>query len=235
MIPATHSEIEQIYLAAEMSQSRALCITACQSGDGVTSVTTALAERYLLAGLKTLIVDLNTFHPAFESAGLNLGASLSKEETECGILLEHKESHQLFTGLVVPREQSELLSFRDPTQLSMNVTSWLEHFDRIICDTSPLLQVNRSNIPAQVVASACDHTILVVMGGKTTSGQLAKATEMLTNSSIQLLGSVLNLKQQATLGQEMVREINRFTFLPKRWRERLTQKILRNELLAHSA
>lgn len=231
MIPATHSEIEQIYLAAEMSQSRSLCITACQSGDGVTSVATALAERYLLAGLKTLIVDLNTFHPAFESAGLVSNAL----HAQCGVLLEHKESHQLFTGLPVPSQQAELLSYRDPAQLSVNVESWLNDFDRVICDTSPLLQINRSNIPAQVVANACDHTILVVMGGKTTSGQLSKATELLSHSSIQLLGSVLNLQHQATLGQEMVRELNRLTFLPKRWREKLCNRILANDLLAHSA
>lgn len=231
MIPATHSEIEQIYLAAEMSQSRSLCITACQSGDGVTSVTTALAERYLLAGLKTLVVDLNTFHPAFESAGL----SLSSTANQCGVLLEHKESHQLFTGLPVPNQQSELLNHRDPTQLSGNVKAWLSDFDRVICDTSPLLQMNRSNIPAQVVASACDHTIMVVMGGRTTSGQLTKATELLSSPSINVLGSVLNLKHQATLGQEMARELNRLTFLPKKWRERLCEKILANDLLAHSA
>ncbi|EGA68953.1 putative capsular polysaccharide biosynthesis protein [Vibrio sinaloensis DSM 21326] len=232
MIPATHSEIEQIYIAAEMSQSRSICVTACQSSDGVTSIATALAERYLLAGLKTLVVDLNTFHPAFKSAGI--GETIDSDD--CGILLEHKESHQLFTGLPVPNQQSDLLVYRDPTQLSLNVQDWLKNFDRVICDTSPILQINRSNIPAQVVASACDKTILVVMGGKTSSSQLEKVIEMLdASNSISLLGSVLNLKQQATLGQEMVRELNRLSFLPKRWRDKWAQRILANELLSHSA
>lgn len=231
MIPATHSEIEQIYLAAEMSQCRSICITACQPGDGVTSIATALAERYLLAGLKTLVVDLNTFHPAFKSSELVLQST----QEQCGVLIEHKQSHQLFTGLPVPNLQSDLLSYRDPTQLTCHVDRWLSNFDRVICDTSPLLQINRSNIPAQVVASACDKTILVVMGGITTSGQLSKATELLSSPSISLLGSILNLQHQATIGQEMVRELNRLTFLPKRWREYLTRKILTNDLLAHCA
>ncbi|UPQ89205.1 chromosome partitioning protein ParA [Vibrio sinaloensis] len=232
-IPATHTEIEQIYLAAEMNQCRSLCITACHSGDGVTSIVSALAERYLLAGHKTLVVDLNTFHPAFES--IDITPYESSNQQQVGHLIEHTVTHQLFTGLTVPNKQSALLAYKDPSQLSQIVTSWLTQFDRVICDTSPILQVNRSNIPAQVVASACDQTALVVMGGKTSCGQLEKAMQMLTSERISLLGSVLNLQQQATLAEEMVRELNRLRFIPKSWRASWAQKILTNEFLAQSA
>ncbi|POF55222.1 chromosome partitioning protein ParA, partial [Vibrio vulnificus] len=65
MIPATHAEIEQLYLKAELEQIRSICLTGCSSGDGVTSIATALAERFILAGHHTLYVDLNLFKPAF--------------------------------------------------------------------------------------------------------------------------------------------------------------------------
>lgn len=230
IIPATHSEIEQIYLAAEMSGSRSLCITACQSGDGVTSIVTALAERYLLAGHSTLVVDLNTFHPAFECIDI----TPAKQE-QVGILVEHTTTHQMFTGVTVPNDQSALLAYKDPSHLKQAMQQWLTQYDRVICDTSPLLQVNRSNIPAQVVASACEQTALVVMGGKTSSGQLAKAVNMLESPTISLLGSIMNLKNQATLAQEIVREMNRLRFIPKSWREKWARKILTNEFLTQSA
>ncbi|MDC5806772.1 chromosome partitioning protein ParA [Vibrio europaeus] len=230
IIPATHTEIEQIYLAAEMSESRSLCITACQSGDGVTSVVAALAERYLLAGHRTLIVDLNTFHPAFECIDI-----APSDDDNVGLLVEHASTHQMFTGLTVPKNQSALLAYKDPAQLQNAVTQWLTQYDRVICDTSPLLHINRGNIPAQVVASACDQTALVIMGGKTSSGQLEKAMQLINNPSISLLGSVLNLKQQATLAQEMVRELNRLRFIPRSWRDKWASKILTNEFLAQSA
>ena len=230
IIPATHTEIEQIYLAAEMSECRSLCITACQSGDGVTSVVAALAERYLLAGHRTLVVDLNTFHPAFECIDI-----APSDDDNVGLLVEHASTHQMFTGLTVPNNQSALLAYKDPAQLQNAVTQWLTQYDRVICDTSPLLHINRGNIPAQVVASACDQTALVIMGGKTSSGQLEKAMQLINNPSISLLGSVLNLKQQATLAQEMVRELNRLTFIPKSWRDKWASKILTNEFLAQSA
>lgn len=230
IIPATHSEIEQIYLAAEMSDAKSLCITACQSGEGVTSVVAALAERYLLAGHSTLVVDLNTFNPAFESIDITPS---SKESV--GLLIEHSSTHQMFTGLTVPNNQSALLAYKDPTQLKNALQTWLSQYDRVICDTSPLLQINRGNVSAQVVASVCDKTALVVMGGKTSSGQLQKAMTLLDSPSTSVLGSVLNLKHQATLGQEIVREINRFSFIPQRWRDNWARKILTNEFLAHCA
>lgn len=230
IIPATHTEIEQIYLAAEMSECRSMCITACQSGDGVTSVVAALAERYLLAGHRTLVVDLNTFHPAFECIDISPNG-----DDNVGLLVEHASTHQMFTGLTVPNNQSALLAYKDPAHLKSAVTQWLTQYDRVICDTSPLLHVNRGNIPAQVVASACDQTALVIMGGKTSSGQLEKAMQFIDNPSISLLGSVLNLKEQATLAQEIVREMNRLKFIPKSWREKWAGKILTNEFLAQSA
>lgn len=230
IIPSTHTEIEQIYLAAEMNGCRSLCITACQSGDGVTAVVSALAERYLLAGHKTLVVDLNTFHPAFESID-----AIPQSSEQVGRLVEHSDTHQLFTGLPVPNNQSALLAYKDPCHLSNAVSEWLKQFDRVICDTSPLLHINRGNIPAQVVAGACDQTVLVVMGGKTTSAQLTKATEMLNSQTISLLGSILNMRDQATLAQELVRELNRLKFIPRAWRDRMASKILTNEFLAQSA
>ncbi|WP_394125525.1 chromosome partitioning protein ParA [Vibrio hepatarius] len=231
IIPATHSEIEQIYLAAEMRGCRSLCVTACQSGDGVTSIVTALAERYLFAGLKTLVVDLNTYHPAFE--GVDFSQTLS--EQQIGSLISHSDTHQLFTGLTIPTTQAALLEYKDPSCLTRTVDKWLNHFDRVVFDTSPLLHVNRGNIPAQVVASACDQTALVVLGGKTSSSQLRRAMSLLDSDSVELLGTVLNMRDQPTLGQEIVREIDRFKFLPQKWRAYLAQKILSNEFLAQSA
>lgn len=228
-IPSTHAEIEQIYLAAELAGCKSLCITACQSDEGVTSVASALTERYLLAGHKALLVDLNMFNPAFKE--LNL-ASNTDSDTQW---IEHVDSHQLFTGVAVPNDQSTQLAYKDPTFMSNAVSEWEGQFDRVIVDTSPLLQVNHRNIPAQSVASACDKTILVVKGGNTTSGQIEKAIELLSSGKIDLLGTVLNVKDQPPLSIEIVREINRIPFLPKKLRQKIKNYLYQNEFLSQSA
>ncbi|GAA5644690.1 protein-tyrosine kinase [Vibrio proteolyticus] len=224
-IPATHSEIEQIYLAAELSQCRSLCLTACHSGDGVTSVATALTERFLLAGHKTLLVDLNLFRPGLDKFDLPI-----QDEN----WIEYKPTGKVFTGLPVPREQTQLLAYKDPEQLRKSVNNWLSQYDRVIVDTSPILQVNRHNIPVQSVASACDKTLLVVKAGTTTSAALTQAKELLTSEQISILGCVLNTVEQPTLAEELVRELNRCVFIPKSCRQRLAGKIADITLLSKS-
>ena len=226
-IPATHAEIEQIYLAAELAESKSLCITACQSLDGVTSVASALTERYLLAGHKALLVDLNLFNPAFKEMTLP-----HDDDTH---LIEHMDSHRMFTGVVVPSDKSTQLAYKDPTFMKIAVKKWEDQYDRVIIDTSPILQVNRGNIPAQSVASACDNTILVVKGGTTTTGHVSKAIELLHSDKIHLLGTVLNVKDQPTLSLEIIRELRRVPFIPKRLRIKMEKWINQSEFLSQSA
>lgn len=230
MIPATHNEIEQIYLAAESNHSRSICVTACHSGDGVTSLASALTERLLLAGYSTLLVDFNLFKSGFEPYSL-IDTPIDSEVQ----WLHPVNSERLFTGIAKPQQTSAIVNYRNPQFLATKIQSWLQHFDRVVIDTSPLLQINRGNIPAQSVASACDHTLIVVLGGHTTETQLDKANELLLRSNANIIGVILNNMLQATLGQEIVREINRFKFIPKRLRDKWSRVILNNEWLANIA
>lgn len=223
-IPATHAEIEQLYLATELNGHKSICITSCHSGDGVTSVATALAERYLLAGHSTLYVDLNLFNPAFKDLELfNQGSE--------GQLIEHIESHKTFVGVPAPREASTQLAYKDPTTLSNVIEKWLDSYDRVIVDTSPLLNINRGNIPAQSVASACEATLIVVAYGETSSHHLIHAKALLTAQTINLMGSVLNMKHTPSFTQELVRQLNKVKFMPKRWREKIANRLYQNEFL----
>lgn len=228
MIPATLNEIEQIFLEAETKQTRSLCVTACQCGDGVTTVAASLAERFLLAGYSTLLVDLNLFKPGFESFPY-LGSESSFQ------WLQPTNGGQVFTGVSLPKHPSVLVNFRNPQFLNQQVELWLQEFDKVIIDTSPILQNNMGNIPAQSVAAACDHTLLVVLGGSTSEANLANAQQLLERSNADLIGYVLNNMNQCSLGEEMVRELSRLRFIPKNWRDKWSQKILNNEWLSHIA
>ncbi|CAH0536159.1 AAA family ATPase [Vibrio marisflavi] len=230
-IPSTHTEIEQIYLAAELSGCQSLCITSCQSGDGVTSIATALTERYLLAGHKTLLVDLNIYNPSLE----DLPLQKSSGDTNSTKWVSHAKTGLVFTGVTAPTTQSKTIAYRDPSHLSKVIRRWNEEYERVIVDTSPLLQINSRNIPAQTVASSCDKTLLVVKGGVTTNNQLQTAITLLQSGRVSLIGSILNLQDQPTLGQELVRQLKRISFLPKRYKKKLEHQILASSFLSQSA
>ncbi|MFC1233475.1 CpsD/CapB family tyrosine-protein kinase [Vibrio sp. F74] len=224
-IPAMHAEIEQIFIEAELADCRSLCITSCQSGEGVTSLAIALTERYLLAGYRTLIVDLNIHRPSFSVLDI---PSLEPN----AFLLEHVSSTQCFTGISSPLNSPAQLAYKRPGYLKKNIEEWSTEFDRIVIDTSPLLNINKSNIPAQIVANACDQTILTVLAGVTNKHDIKQAMKLLNSSQIQLLGTVLNTKEQPSLLFELSREVNRLAFLPHKWRSAILNTLKKNQFLS---
>ncbi|AUW05099.1 AAA family ATPase [Vibrio campbellii] len=224
-IPATHAEIEQIYLQSELKGYKSICVVACQSEDGVTSVASALAERLILAGHRTLYVDLNLFKPAYSTVH-----AFSENSEEVGQLIARKENHQTLVGLTVPDLASTQLAYRDPTMLRNAVETWLEQYDRVVIDTSPLLSMNRSNIPAQVVAGVCNACVLVACYGSTTTSQIDQAKALLETSNANLLGSVLNMKHNSDLKDELLRQIKKLRFLPEKLKEKISEQIKNSEL-----
>ena len=137
----------------------------------------------------------------------------------------------MFIGVPAPQVASTQLAYKDPTTLQKVVNKWLEKYDRVIIDTSPLLNINKGNIPAQSVASACDSTLMVVAYGETSTHHLEQAKKLLDAQSINLMGSVMNMKQTPSFAQELVRQINRMKFLPTKLRDSLANKLYQNEFL----
>ncbi|MDN3612908.1 CpsD/CapB family tyrosine-protein kinase [Vibrio gallaecicus] len=223
-ISATHAEIEQLYLATELNEHKSICVTACHSGDGVTSVATALAERYLLAGHSTLYVDLNLFNPAFKDVNM-----LNEPNGEH--LIEHTETNRMFVGVPAPRQASTQLAYKDPATLTKVIEQWLGSYDRVIIDTSPILNINKGNIPAQSIASACDTTLLVIAYGETSTHHLEQAKSLLSGSSINIMGAIMNMKNTPSFAQELARQINKAWFIPKKIRNNWVNKLVRNEFL----
>ncbi|YCO05183.1 AAA family ATPase [Vibrio sp. VNB-15] len=223
-IPATHAEIEQIYLQSELKGHKSLCVLACQSEDGVTSVASALAERLILAGHNTLYVDLNLFKPAYDTV------HQFSDSEGIGQLIAREEDHQTLVGLTVPSLASTQLAYRDPTMLKKAVEAWLEQYDRVVIDTSPLLSLNRNNIPAQVVAGVCDASILVASYGSTTTTQIDQARKLLETSDANLLGAVLNMKHNPGLKDELTRQVKKLRFLPEKLKAKISQQIKNSEL-----
>lgn len=106
-IPATHAEIEQIYLQSEQKGHRSICVVGCKSEEGVTSIASSLAERLILAGYSTLYVDLNLFKPAYHTVH-EFG-----DDANVGHLITREDAHQTLVGLPAPSLASTKLAYRD--------------------------------------------------------------------------------------------------------------------------
>jgi DNA/RNA endonuclease YhcR with UshA esterase domain len=86
-----------------------------------------------------------------------------------------------------------------------------------------------------VVANACDGTFLVVLSGVTMTNQVSEAAQILNEGTcVQLLGSVLNYRDQPSLANEICREIDRLSWLPNRLTNWMKAKVRNNRFLSQS-
>ncbi len=234
-IPSCHMEIEQIFLQLEKNQCHSLCITATNPGEGASSLAQSLAERYLLAGYRTLLVDLNLKNPSLSS--LLLEPNKNTAPFEFGDNQSHylsliNSSSQIVTGIPIPESKAKIFELRQPDKLKIQIQQWLEEFDKVVIDTSALSQLNSNNIPAQTIAGCCDGTILVVLSGQTLESELKESLNTLNEHHSNLIGFVFNDKYQPDLKDELCREIERPKFIPQKIKNKLIAFVKQNKFLS---
>ena len=214
-IPYQNMEIEQIYTQLLSHPETAIAICAAEENEGVTSLAFALAQRNLLAGHSTLLVDLNLYKPSLNSI-LNIDdtekdTALHSQSQLLGSpkLVSSKHNSIVINGIVAPQKRNYIMKLRQPGTLEKCIEQWLQAFDTVIIDTSPLNRVNAKNIPPERVAAACDGAVLITLAGITPEAALLSAVEKLKNSNATLLGSVFNDRENPTLKDELIRETKR--------------------------
>ncbi|MFT5879373.1 MAG: protein-tyrosine kinase [Moritella sp.] len=241
-IPYQNIEIEQIYSQILSEPGTSIAVCAANSGEGVTSIALALAQRNLVAGRSTLVVDLNIYRPAIKSlldfdVLLPLGANRTgnSAENEAATSAVHSINTErlmppqlvttdnntiALTGVTAPSKREHIMKLRQPGVLEKYVYNWLQQYDNVIIDTSPINRINARNIPPERVAAACDGAILVVLAGHTTEAMLSTAVSKLNTANAQLLGCIFNDHDNPSLKNELIREAERlaprFGWLSKR-------------------
>lgn len=224
-IPYQNMEIEQIYTQLFSNPHTAIAICSSEQGEGVTSLAFALAQRNLLAGHSTLLVDLNLYRPAIKGV-LDINTEIQKTDISNGTSVVINTSMQksvlsapqlvfsvdnsiVVSGITAPTKRENIIKIRQPGVLENCIEQWLNEFDTVIIDTSPLNRLNAQNIPAERVAAACDGALMIVLAGQTSESSINSAMSKLNNAGAFLLGSVLNDRYNPTLKAELIREVQR--------------------------
>ncbi len=208
-IPPLNVEIEQVYSQVLTSNLRSIAVTAANSGEGTTSIALALAQRCLLAGRSTLLVDLNLHHPSLEGL-LDLNTTISSPRPLSPPRLVSAAGQSIvLTGIIAPSKREFALNLREPGVLEDCLERLKKNFNTVIFDTSAVNRVNANNIPAERVVAACDGGLLVVQAGQTTEAMISEAVARLNAVGAQLLGCVLNDRLNPHLQSELVRETKR--------------------------
>ncbi|NLS12913.1 CpsD/CapB family tyrosine-protein kinase [Vibrio sp. SM6] len=249
-------EVERIYYQLVRNNYRSIAITASQPKEGVTSLACLLAERSLLAGKRTLLVDFNLSQPSFiaqninltdttapqNSTGSNDALNPSQHAASNPILAESalsgpelvaaSHNNAMFTGIVAPSRRETIVELRRPNALERYIKRWKESFDLIIFDTAAVAALHSESISPERVASACDGTLLVVLSGKTTQNQVKEAIKKISDAHGTLVGCVMNDQFDPSLKSELLREIERLAKRFPKIAQKLTSLIKRSQLLS---
>lgn len=209
-IPPDNTEIERIYAQVMASGVRSLAICAANPNEGVSSLALALAQRNLLSGEPTLLVDLNLHKPILKNL-LELDEApqadtllLPQPQLVCG-----SESSVVVMGVTAPTQRDAVMRLRKPGALETCIEKFKKDYQMVVFDTTAINRVNAKNIPAETIAAACDACILVVLSGQTTEQMVALASQRLQTANASLIGCVLNDQHTPSIRYELHREIQR--------------------------
>ena len=229
-LPIHYAELEAVFARTLGNGSRALALASAVGGEGVTTLARALAQRAAASGKRTLLIDLNLDHPELHHLYAVDRCDWSPDRNH-GTEAVRSTSSDGLSVLSAPLHTDDHWAFRDPTSLHASLVHWLQSFDCVVADTSPLTRRNRQNIPADAVCGAFRDTLLVVLAARTPESQLLEARQMLDASGARIKGAVMNDRYLPGLSSELVRETHRFDRLLPRTMAWARQRITASALL----
>ena len=201
-----HPEIDAIWNAVTASGARSVAIVAAESGEGTTSIAGALARRAGLSMMadksdgsrgeaSSLLVDLNLARPAVARIlGLR---PLPGEIVRLDALGFAVLGDVGIAGAEGWRERSQLVS---------RLEAWKAEWGYVVLDTAPLLSGDSDIVPGTTAAAAADATILVTLAGRTPANRVREAREKLAACGANVIGAVLNDRDNPSLLTELDRE-----------------------------
>jgi capsular exopolysaccharide synthesis family protein len=183
-----------IEFSAVDREIKTILVTSAGPAEGKSTTAANLAVVMAQNGQSVLIVDADLRKPtAHYTFGVPNMSGLTNVLTKQGSLEELVQETKIENLSVlscgpIPPNPAELLNSRI---MGLVLERVKEMFDVIILDAPPVMAL----ADAQILASKCDGTVLVVSSGKTEREEVKKAKVQLENSKAKILGAILNNKK----------------------------------------
>lgn len=220
-LPVNYLEVEEIYNNSIGKGMRSVAVTAATPEEGTSTMAYALSKRSEVDGKKTLLVEVNMLHPELGDLSGQAHTDWFPDPDSADACVMGSEGGNL--DILPAPSSADAIVFRSVARMSKLMQHWLEKYDVVIFDTSPVNARNRSNIPAESICAMADGAILVVMAGITRQTQFRAALDRLKHSDVTLLGIVFNDFRNPRLADEICRETRRLD----RWLPNAMEKIRR--------
>lgn len=187
-----------LYFLMKNKGSKSLVVTSAKKAEGKTTSVTNLAISMAKGNEKVLIVDAN-FRRPFIHTIFNLPNQLGFLDVLKGTLPMKEVMYHSYVPNLDVLTSGDLSSNSLEVINSQRIITFLEevsqHYDRIIIDAPPILEAAE----VRFLASRSDGVILISCKNKTKIDEFAEAKRALEVAGANLIGVVLNEKNQSLL------------------------------------
>lgn len=206
-LPVSYLEVEEIYNNSIGKGMRSVAVTAANPDEGTSTLAYALSQRSEVDGKRTLLVEVNMLHPELGDLSGQAHTDWYPYPASADACVMGSEEGSL--DILPAPCNADAIVFRSVANMRKLMQHWLEKYDVVIFDTSPVNARNRNNIPAESICALADGAILMVMAGVTRQTQFKTALDRLTHSDVKLVGIVFNDFHNPRLADEICRETRR--------------------------
>ena len=206
-LPVNYLEVEEIYNDSIGKGMRSVAVTASNSEEGTSTLAYALGQRSDIDGKRTLLVEVNMLHPELGDLSGHAHNDWFPDPQSADACVMRSDDTNL--DILPAPCNADAIVFRSVANMSKLMQHWLEKYDVVIFDTSPVNARNRNNIPAESICAMADGAILMVMAGVTRQTQFKSALDRLAHSNVTLVGIVFNDYRNPRLADEICRETHR--------------------------
>ncbi|MGI9276791.1 MAG: CpsD/CapB family tyrosine-protein kinase [Endozoicomonas sp.] len=207
-LPINYLEVEAVYANTIGRGMRSLSVTSTNGGEGCSTLAYAMSIRAEADDKHTLLVEMNMLHPELGDLSGHLHTDWLPNPGSADQCIMH-DDEALIDILPAPCD-TDAIMFRNINSMNKLMEHWLEQYDVVVFDTSPLNAINRNNIPAETLCAMAEGTIMVVLAGVTGKTDLQAAVEKLRFNEATLVGFVYNDIHNPRLADELVRKTHRF-------------------------
>ncbi len=254
MIPisAFNPEIDAIWQAVSAIGARSIAVVSAQPDEGASQIATALARRAgqfaavdaatlpgrpAAANARALLVDLDLARP---SQAMALGLAPEADE-----IIRLDDMNFAVLGRI---GSASVQAWRERPVLAEQLMAWRSDWSVVVLDTEPLLKLERRRgvrgteadrranpesgaIAGVTAAAAADACLLVTLAGRTSGSRIRAAREILAAAGANLIGSILNDRDNPPLLAELDRETYRFAKYFPNWMADLRARMHRSPIL----
>jgi len=209
-----HPEIDAIWHAVSSTGARSIAVVSAEPGEGTTMIAAALARRAGLSATSDIPTHSGRRPPANSTALLvDLDIGRPSVARILGLRPRADEIVRLDAmGIAVLGDvgPDAMECWRERGQLADQLKDWRSDWSVVVLNGAPLLTEDADEIPGTTAAAAADVCVLVTLAGRTPGNRVREARDKLSAAGANLIGSILNDRDNPSLLAELDRETYRF-------------------------